>query len=116
MVNAAYPGVVNTGIKRHMGVDKSISGNIISKPLLWLLPGVSRKPEDGAKSPLFLVLDNETITGAPTATGQLFDSNRSLMEIDSVALDETLAKKLFLIDEYWTGLKSKEQLFNNVRD
>lgn len=116
MVNAAYPGIVNTGIKRHMGVDKSISGNIISKPLLWLLPGVSRKPEDGARSPLFLVLDNETITVAKSASGQLFDSNRSLMEIDSVASDDTLAKKLFLVDEYWTGLKSKEELFGNTHD
>jgi hypothetical protein len=99
-----------------MGVDKSISGNIISKPLLWLLPGVSRKPEDGARSPLFLVLDNETITVAKSASGQLFDSNRSLMEIDSVASDDTLAKKLFLVDEYWTGLKSKEELFGNTHD
>ena len=114
MVNAAYPGVVNTGIKRHMGVDKSISGNIISKPLLWLLPGITRSPEDGAKSPLFLVLDNESITDANTASGQLFDSNRKVMDIDSVALDDTLAKKLFLVDEYWTGLKSKEELFGNT--
>ena len=36
LVNAAYPGVVSgTGIKRHMGVDKSIMGSFISNPLLW---------------------------------------------------------------------------------
>ena len=61
IVNAAYPGIVSTSIKRHMGVDKSISGNLISKPLLWLVPGAGKSPTEGAKTPLYLTLDQETI-------------------------------------------------------
>ena len=61
IVNAAYPGVVGTSIKRHMGVDKSVTGNFIAKPLLWLLPGAAKKPEEGAKTPLYLTLDQEII-------------------------------------------------------
>ena len=110
IVNAAYPGIVNTSIKRHMGVDKSITGNIIAKPLLWLFPGLSKSPDDGAKTPLFLVLDNETIKDDKLSSGKLFGAKRQEMEVDSVALDENVAQKLLLIDEYWTGLKSKEQL------
>ena len=38
-VNAVYPGVCSTNIKRHMGVDKSITGkyygDISSKSGLW---------------------------------------------------------------------------------
>ncbi len=30
--------------------------------------------------------------------------------IEKVANDPILAKKLFLIDEYWTGLKTKEDI------
>jgi hypothetical protein len=42
-------------------------------------------------------------------TGKLF-SNMEEMAIEEVAKDRILAKKLFLIDEYWTGLKSKEEI------
>ena len=113
MINAAYPGVVRTGIKRHMGVDKSITGNIIAKPLLWLFPGVSKSPEEGAKTPLFLTLDNETISDGNSSSGKLFNMNGE-MEIDPVALDETLANNLVLVDEYWTSLKSKEELISQA--
>ena len=92
-----------------MGVDKSMTGNIIAKPLLWLFPGVSKTPDDGAITPLFLALDQE-ITKNAECSGNLFGSKRNQMEIDSVALDEEVARKLYLVDEYWTGLKTKEQL------
>ena len=110
LVNAAYPGIVNTSIKRHMGVDKSISGNIIAKPLLWLVPGTSKSPKEGSKTPLFLTLDNETINSANNSSGNLYDSKQEVLELDPVALDNLLAKKLFLVDEYWTGLKSKDSV------
>ena len=96
-----------------MGVDKSITGNIIAKPLLWLSPGVSKNAEDGAKTPLFLALDQETIKNAEHSSGNLFGSKRQELEIDAVALDEELARKLYLVDEYWTGLKTKEQLIKS---
>ena len=60
----------------------------------------------------FLVLDNETISDINTSSGLLFDSNRSVMDIDPVALDKKLAMKLYSVDEYWVGIKSKEQLFS----
>ena len=34
-VVAAYPGVCDTAITRHMGLDKSITGNLIANPILW---------------------------------------------------------------------------------
>ena len=93
-----------------MGVDKSISGNIIAKPLLWLVPGTSKSPKQGSKTPLFLTLDNETINSANNSSGNLYDSKQEVLELDPVALDDLLAKKLFLVDEYWTGLKSKDSV------
>ncbi len=49
------------------------------------------------------------ISDLTETTGKLF-SNMEEMTIDEVAKDRILAKKLFLIDEYWTGLKSKEEI------
>ena len=99
-----------------MGVDKSVTGNFIAKPLLWLLPGAAKKPEEGAKTPLYLTLDQETINNCENATGKLYDSKQNELEIDSVALDENLAKKLFMVDEYWTGIKSKADLLSKTSD
>jgi len=101
-VNAAYPGICKTSIKRHMGVDKSISGNIISKPLLSPL---TRSADDGAKAPILLATDPDL-----KATGKLFSSNGQEMEIDPVGLDLDLARKLFAVDAYWTDLVPKDEL------
>jgi len=100
-VNAAYPGVCATNIKRHMGVDKSISGNIIANPLLWFL---SKSPERGAQTPLFLATEKNLET-----TGALY-SNLKPLTIDEVALDKELAKKLNAVSLYWTGLADKSEL------
>ena len=54
LVNAAYPGICKTDIKRHMGVDKSITGNVISKPILSPL---TSSAESGAKIPMVLATD-----------------------------------------------------------
>ena len=114
LVNAAYPGVVTTSIKRHMGVDKSLTGNLIAKPLLWLVPGATKNPTEGAKTPLYLTLDQETIKNCENASGKLYDSKQNELEIDSVALDEKLAHKLYMVDEYWTGIKSKADLLTKA--
>ncbi len=37
MFSIMHAGVCSTNIKRHMGVDKSIVGTFISKPILWFL-------------------------------------------------------------------------------
>ena len=95
-----------------MGVDKSLTGNLIAKPLLWLVPGASKNPTEGAKTPLYLTLDQETIKNCESASGKLYDSKQNELEIDPVALDEKLAHKLYMVDEYWTGIKSKADLLS----
>ena len=56
---------------------------------------------------LFLDL-NET-------TGKLF-SNMEELAVDDVAKDIVLAKKLFIVDQYWSGLKSKEDILQKTKD
>merc|ERR1712037_953073 len=89
-VNAAYPGVSSTNIKRHMGVDKSITG-----PLLWFL---SRSPERGSQTPLYVCL-SDSLSGE---RGKLY-SNLKEIDIDPKAEDALVAKRLLAVDKYWTG-------------
>jgi len=101
-VNAVYPGVCSTNIKRHMGVDKSISGSIVASPILWLL---TRSPERGAQTVLWAATDQEL----DTTTGKLFSN---MKEVD-MELEEDMTgvrKKLSAVSQYWTGLLEKEQL------
>ncbi|XP_023335036.1 retinol dehydrogenase 13-like [Eurytemora carolleeae] len=101
-VNAVYPGVCSTNIKRHMGVDKSITGNLIANPLLWFL---TKSAERGAQTPLYVATDKNL----ENTSGSLF-SNLSTLEIDSVALDKELATKVMAVSKYWTGLVDKSEL------
>jgi len=101
LVNAAYPGICKTDIKRHMGVDKSITGNVISKPILSPL---TSSAESGAKIPMVLATDPDL-----KDTGKLF-SSKGEIDIAEHALDLETARKLFAVDAYWTDLLSKEEL------
>jgi len=103
-VFGAYPGVCATDIKRHMGVDKSISGNIIANPLLWFL---TKSAERGAQTPLYLATDPVI----KEDSGTLF-SNLIKIEIDPIGLNKDEANKLFTVTSYWSGLIEKSQLFN----
>ena len=95
--------VAGTRIKRYMGYDKSkISGPISGKVLLNL---VEKSVSDSVHTPLFLLLDR-SVTGV---TGKMF-SNLNEMAILDVGLDDISGKKLAMIDDYWTDLKSKEQI------
>lgn len=108
IVNAAYPGVVRTQIKRHMGVDKSILGNFLSNPLLWFLTSDVMR---GSQTTLFLAMD----PSVATTTGKLFSKSRQI-EKDPVAEDSDLAKKLVAVDKYWSGLvSSKEELAKDLQ-
>ena len=62
-----YPGVCSTNIKRHMGVDRSITGNIIANPLLWLL---TRTAARGAQGVIWAATDSSL----DRVTGKLFSS------------------------------------------
>jgi len=101
LVNAAYPGVCKTGIKRYLGVDKSITGNVISKPLL---SPMTSSAEAGAKVPMVLATDPDL-----NHTGKLF-SAKDQLDIDPEHMDLEVARKLFAVDAFWTDLLSKEEL------
>jgi len=102
---AVYPGVCGTNIKRHMGVDKSFSGNFIANPLLWIL---TKSAERGAQTPLYVATD--PILNEPSGT--LF-SNMKLLEVDPVAEDSQMAAKMLAVSSYWSGLVNKEDLIKN---
>ena len=57
----------STNIKRHMGVDRSITGNIIANPLLWLL---TRTAARGAQGVIWAATDSSLVG----VTGKLFSS------------------------------------------
>ncbi len=48
-------------------------------------------------------------------TGKLL-SNMEEMAVDDVGKDVVMAKKLFLVDQYWSGLKSKEDILQKTKD
>ena len=98
-VNAVYPGVCSTDIKRHMGVDRSITGNIIANPILWLL---TRTAARGAQTVLWSATDPDL----GKVTGKLF-SNMKEIEIDEKAKDDSLGNKMLAVTKFWTGLESK---------
>ena len=102
-VNAVYPGIVRgTQIKRYMSLDKSkVSKHISGK----LLDTVTQNIAESVHTSLFLLLDRQ-VTGT---TGKMF-YNMNEMAILDVGLDEASGQKLALIDDYWTGLKSKEEI------
>lgn len=102
-VSGVYPGVVNnTNIKRHMGVHKSMLSQYILKPVLWF---VERTPADGAQTVLYLMLEDHPMM----RTGKLYAKCEE-MAFFNIAKDKGAAKRLIDIDDYWTGLKTKEQL------
>lgn len=98
-VNAAYPGVCRTNIKRHMGVDKSISGNFLANPILWFF---ERRPTAGAQTPLYLSLDPALVG----VTATLWSNMEELPVLES-ATDQVLVKKMSVVSKYWTGLMDK---------
>ena len=97
-----YPGVCSTNIKRHMGIDKSISGNIIARPFLWLF---NRTPERGAQSVIWAA----TEPSLSAVTGKLF-SNLQEMEVEDKAGDKQLGEKVLAVTRFWTGLDNKEKI------
>jgi len=100
-VNAVYPGVCGTNIKRHMGVDKSISGSVVASPILWLL---TRSAERGAQTVLWAAMDQEV----GTHTGKLF-SNMKETEIELPESEnmDLVGRQLGAVSRYWTGLQEK---------
>lgn len=103
-VNAVYPGLVSsTRIKRHMGLDKSMVSGPFVKKIMGSITEVT--PENAIHTPLFLLTDR-SVSGL---SGKMF-ANMNEMAVLDVGLNDEAGKKLMLIDEYWTGLKSKDDI------
>merc|ERR1719350_1854494 len=85
-----------------MSIDKSKLMIYVTRPLLWLL---ERTAEEGAYTPVFLIQDQMAVG----KTGKIFH-NMSEMSIAEIGVIDDAAKKLIAIDDYWAGLKSKEEI------
>ena len=106
-VNAVYPGVCNTDIKRHMPVDKSFSAYFIANPMMWFF---TKSAEYGAQTSIFLLTRGWDESGL----GKLYSKLKEI-PIDEVALDSSVNQKLLAIDRYWCGLdKSKQESLSVV--
>ena len=107
-VNGVYPGVCsNTNIKRYMSIDKSKLMIYVTRPLLWLL---ERTAEEGAYTPVFLIQDQMAVG----KTGKIF-SNMSEMSIAEIGVNDEAAKKLIAVDDYWAGIKSKDEIVETLK-
>ena len=85
-----------------MGIDKSISGNIIAKPFLWLM---TRSPERGSQSVIWAATE-PSIAGV---SGKLF-SKMQEEEVEDRAKDEKLGEQVLAVTRFWTELDNKEKI------
>ena len=92
----------STNIKRHMGIDKSISGNIIASPFLWFF---NRTAERGAQSVIWAATD-PALSGV---TGKLF-SNLKELHLEDKGTDGDLGEKMMAVTRFWTELDNKETI------
>ena len=94
-VNAVYPGVVmGTSIRRNMENPN---------PNPW--SPVQLNASEGAYTAVFLLHDRSVAN----MTGKMF-WDMAEMALAENGLDEVAGQQLQLIDEYWTDLKTMEQL------
>jgi len=104
-VNAVYPGIVHsTMIKRHMGVDKS---KVVKYGALPFMSFATISPSEAASTVLFLLMDR-SVTGE---TGKMF-TKMSEIAIKEEGLDEVAAQKVVDTGDYWSGLKTKDELLS----
>ena len=102
-VNAVYPGIVHsTMIKRHMGVDKS---KVVKYGALPFMSLATISPSEAADTVLFLLLDR-SVGGE---TGKMYTKMNEIAMKEEL-LDEGAAKRVVNIGDYWSGLKSREEL------
>ena len=92
---------------RYMGVEKSWFAMIGSKLVMSFL---EKKPEEGAYTALFMALDR-SVTGI---TGKCFFNMSEMSFVDVPGTPED-AKRLMAIDDYWSGLKSKEEVLSEQK-
>jgi len=101
MVYAAYPGLCDTQIERHTGLNKSISGSLVANNLLWFM---HRSPEEGAATPLHCAL----APSLANTTGVLLKRLQK-EEIEAFASDQILVKKMEAVSKYWVGLLDRKR-------
>jgi len=95
-VNALHPGIVDTNITRHMSFMKSYMATLILRPLFW--PFV-KSAKQGAQTTLYCALD----PSLDRVTGKYF-SNCGEEELGPIAMDDKVARRLYLTSKLWTRL------------
>lgn len=96
-VNAVLPGVVNTGIHRHMPFRKSTFINVSMSPVLWYL---MKHPEDGAQVTIFCCLA-EALAGV---SGELY-TDCAKTKYDEITDSEELQEQLWTKTLEWLDIK-----------
>ena len=103
-VNGVYPGIVrDTEIRRYTGRAKSYVSQKVANPFLSL---AETTPQLAINTPLFL-LNDESVE---KITGKLFYNLKEKDLECELAHDLKTAEKLMLVDDYWSGLKTKEEV------
>ena len=88
--NCLHPGAVGTQIFRRL-----------PKPLEWLIRAVTKSPEEGAETSVYLATSPD-IEGV---TGKYFDDKKE-KHPSRTAQDDELARRLWRVSEEYTGLKA----------
>ena len=87
-----------------MGVDKS---KVVKYGALPFMSFATISPSEAASTVLFLLMDR-SVTGE---TGKMF-TKMSEIAIKEEGLDEVAAQKVVDIGDYWSGLKTKDELLS----
>uniref|UniRef100_A0A2P2IA56 Retinol dehydrogenase 13-like n=2 Tax=Hirondellea gigas TaxID=1518452 RepID=A0A2P2IA56_9CRUS len=94
--SAVHPGIVNTGIGRHMSLYKSWMAMLLLRPLLWLF---LKTPRQGAQTTIYAALSPH----AEEHSGAYY-SNQSEAAASEAACDVAAQERLWQISYKWTGL------------
>ena len=108
-VNGVYPGIVRgTEIARHTGLGKSYVSKHVANPILSIAEITAQQ---AIATPLYLL----TAEVNDKITGKLFYNLKEKEIEEDFAKDEAAIQKLLLVDDYWSGLKSKDDIINAVK-
>ena len=91
-----------------MGIDKSISANIIAKPFLWFM---TKSPERGSQSVIWAATE-PSLAGV---SGRLF-SRMQEEEVEDRARDGRVAEQVLAVTRFWTELENKEKIQQELHE
>jgi len=99
-----HPGIVRSRIDRNLSVYSSWLAKILIKPFFWLF---HKTPEQGARTVIYCLLSPDVMDDS----GCYFKDN-GVRKWDSLVEDADVSKRLWMISEVWTGLKSISDFAN----